>query len=51
MKRLLLLLVLAATALLLGRGDAAAQSPDPLACTGYPEPRIYLENQSWWEPA
>ena len=24
--------------------------PDPLACTGYPEPRIFYETQSWWEP-
>lgn len=27
-----------------------ATAPDPLTCTGYPEPRIFLENQSWWEP-
>jgi hypothetical protein len=20
------------------------------SCTGYPEPRVYLEGQSWWEP-
>lgn len=25
-------------------------TPNPVSCTGYPEPRIYLENQSWWEP-
>jgi hypothetical protein len=23
--------------------------PDPLNCTGYPEPRTFLESQSWWE--
>jgi hypothetical protein len=23
--------------------------PDPLRCTGYSEPRIFLESQSWWE--
>lgn len=23
--------------------------PDPLHCTGYPEPRTFLEAQSWWE--
>jgi hypothetical protein len=22
--------------------------PDPLRCTGYPEPRIWLESQAWW---
>jgi hypothetical protein len=27
---------------------AAAQSPDPATCTGYPEPRVPLESQSWW---
>lgn len=47
--RLLLLPILAFAALafqVLG-GTAA---PDPVNCTGYPEPRIYLENQSWWTP-
>lgn len=24
---------------------------DPLACTGYPEPRIFLESQAWWDSA
>ncbi len=24
---------------------------DPLACTGYPEPRIWLESQAWWDSA
>lgn len=24
-------------------------NPDPLACTGYPEPRTFLEVQEWWE--
>jgi len=23
--------------------------PDPLNCTGYPEPRTFMESQSWWE--
>lgn len=27
---------------------AAAQSPDPATCTGYPEPRVAKEAQSWW---
>jgi hypothetical protein len=27
-----------------------AQVPDPVTCEGYPEKRVYLENQSWWEP-
>jgi len=25
------------------------QSPDSLACTGYPEPRVWLESQAWWD--
>jgi hypothetical protein len=25
--------------------------PDPFTCEGYPEPRIFLESQSWWSPA
>jgi hypothetical protein len=28
----------------------AENRADRVNCTGYPEPRIYLENQSWWEP-
>jgi hypothetical protein len=27
---------------------AAAQSPDPATCTGYTEPRVAKEAQSWW---
>jgi hypothetical protein len=26
-------------------------APDPLRCTGYPEPRIWLESQAWWNKA
>jgi hypothetical protein len=29
---------------------APAGQPDPVTCTGYPEPRIFYETQSWWEP-
>jgi plastocyanin len=29
----------------------AGAAVDRLACTGYPEPRVFLESQSWWEPA
>ncbi len=29
-------------------GPPLAGSPDPLTCTGYPEPRIFVEAQSWW---
>ena len=24
--------------------------PNPVTCEGYPEPRVYLENQTWWTP-
>ena len=27
----------------------AHDTPDPLACTGYPEPRVFLEVQEWWQ--
>jgi hypothetical protein len=23
--------------------------PDPLKCTGYPQPRVWLESQAWWD--
>lgn len=48
--RLLLLPVLALVAMALYMSGGGAAAPDPTACTGYPEPRIYLENQSWWTP-
>lgn len=28
--------------------QAAPSAPDPLTCEGYPEPRTFLEVQSWW---
>jgi hypothetical protein len=30
------------------RHDAAAATPNPLTCVGYPEPRVFLESQTWW---
>jgi hypothetical protein len=27
---------------------ASAATIDPLACTGYPQKRVFLESQSWW---
>ena len=31
---------------------AEAQTlPDSLTCEGYPEPRVFLESQSWWVDA
>lgn len=27
---------------------ASQGGPNPLTCTGYPEPRIYIESQAWW---
>jgi hypothetical protein len=28
---------------------APTTAPDPLRCTGYPEERIWLESQAWWD--
>jgi hypothetical protein len=33
-----------------GRTALAALAPDPTACTGYAEPRVFLEAQDWWKP-
>lgn len=27
---------------------AASAAPDPLTCAGYPEPRVFVDSQSWW---
>ncbi len=29
--------------------QAQTAVPDPLACTGYPQPRIFLQSEAWWE--
>lgn len=50
MKLIIALAAVLSTGLLLGTGSQAQIAPDPVNCTGYPEPRIFLENQSWWEP-
>jgi hypothetical protein len=35
----------------LPRSEASANGgPDPLTCEGYPEPRVFLEAQNWWQP-
>jgi hypothetical protein len=31
-------------------GAAEVGQVNPVTCMGYPEPRVYLETQSWWEP-
>jgi hypothetical protein len=28
--------------------SAAGATPDRLTCVGYPEPRVFLESQTWW---
>jgi len=47
MRRLLLTLALLAAVLTPAPASAA---PDPLACSGYNEPRVFLEAQDWWRP-
>jgi hypothetical protein len=32
------------------RVPSAAAAPDPVNCTGYPEPRKFIESQDWWSP-
>lgn len=50
MKRLLLAIVLAASAYLpLATSTApTVAAANPLTCEGYPEPRVFLESQAWW---
>ena len=38
-----------ATAFMLLSALPSLAVPDPLNCTGYPEPRTFMESQSWWE--
>lgn len=40
-----------ATLLAMGLSSPArSAAPDPLTCTGYSEPRVFLEAQDWWQP-
>jgi hypothetical protein len=32
-----------------GQSEAVA-APDPVGCEGYPQPRVFMEAQSWWQP-
>ena len=50
MRRILCMLVLLSGPLIAWPLSAARSAPDPTTCTGYPEPRVYMESQSWWEP-
>lgn len=33
-----------------GLPQTAQAVPDPVSCAGYPEHRIFVENQTWWSP-
>jgi len=43
-------LLSAATAAFLLLVTVGNSAPNRETCEGYPEPRIFLENQSWWKP-
>jgi hypothetical protein len=45
MRRLLLLIALTIAGVMAGTGSASGADPD---CSGYGQPRIFLEAQSWW---
>ncbi len=48
MKRLIWVALLALVAVFVP--VQAAQAADPLTCEGYPEPRVFIEAQDWWQP-
>jgi hypothetical protein len=50
MRRIVCMFVLVAGPLIVWPLSSASSAPDPTTCTGYPEPRVYMEDQSWWEP-
>lgn len=47
-RRLIAAVALAVTALLPMAAPVAA-APDPVTCAGYPEPRVGVEIQGWWQ--
>jgi hypothetical protein len=52
---LLFAALLAATMVASSTTEVAAETPtttggDPTTCEGYPEPRVFLESQDWWQP-
>lgn len=40
--------LLATVVVLALAGPTVAQTPDPLTCDGYAEPRTFVESQDWW---
>jgi len=50
LKRSLWVWMLALVAAVLAVPTPSQAAPDPLTCTGYPEPRVFLEAQDWWKP-
>lgn len=40
--------IIAAVAILVLSSAPAVAAPDPLACTGYPQARVFVEAQTWW---
>jgi len=51
LSRLAASIALIAGAFLLIPGPAARAMPMPVDCTGYAQPRVFLETQAWWEPS
>src|SRR5437764_335020 len=47
--RKVLFATLATAFMMLASALPSLAVPDPLNCTGYPEPRTFMEAQSWWE--
>ena len=47
--RTILTALLVASFLAIGLPIGSAQAaPDPVTCSGYPQPRVFLEGQAWW---
>lgn len=48
MKKKLLAAVVLALFVLVPAAQVTQAAPDPLTCSGYPEPRVFMESQAWW---
>jgi hypothetical protein len=47
---LVVALALGSTVLVADATEVSAATPNPVTCEGYPEPRVFLESQDWWQP-
>jgi hypothetical protein len=42
--------VIVGTLLIVASTGSVSAAPNPTSCAGYPQPRVYMAGQDWWQP-